>query len=591
MLQKIPYTTRRSGVFYVQFWCDNQLIKTSLRTDSPRKARSIMHRLSPLVADCINGKISVEGLKKIVRGLIGLKDEEELIDDYARSETILAFNKRLNEYNHSIITGIPFPAEEVIQEFANLAAALDDPLTAYKLQSGFIELYLKKTKNISAIEQGLKTEEQITKEATRQWQTYRDMLRIQSNTLSFQDKNIESLLTKHITQADRAYNKLTTSSWEKAESNSASDDEQIKQQKMLLLSDLHQEHREKKTASHANALGKKPNELTSDDMEHIRRQNKYFMKFKAVAGDIDILSTSRVYIFDSLEKLFDWPNESQKGSRFSAITKENKDKAKTQEWYDSIAAELEDIALDDTIEKSKGTVKETRGWLQELYKFAIDREYAAVSPVINPTSTFRKRERAAKAERVGYSEVEIRKVLEYVTKENHRAKWAIILMCYTGCRNSELYGITKADIDLQKKSIYIKGTKTEAATRHIPLSYKLKDKGFLEFIEDKDNSTPILKGTIPEQQLSQAWREITETLNIQEITSSSDDKKLKFRSFYSLRKSVRTYATNSGVAEDIIEICIGHKVAGSAMKKVYQDTALLSGNLEAMRPIFDELPW
>ena len=97
MLQKIPYTTRRSGVFYVQFWCDNKLIKTSLRTDSTRKARSIMLRLSPLIVDCINGRGSVENLKKVVRGLIGMKDEDELIDDYARSEMILSFNKHLRK--------------------------------------------------------------------------------------------------------------------------------------------------------------------------------------------------------------------------------------------------------------------------------------------------------------------------------------------------------------------------------------------------------------------------------------------------------------------------------------------------------------
>ncbi|WP_460883049.1 tyrosine-type recombinase/integrase, partial [Pseudaeromonas pectinilytica] len=85
---------------------------------------------------------------------------------------------------------------------------------------------------------------------------------------------------------------------------------------------------------------------------------------------------------------------------------------------------------------------------------------------------------------------------------NHKAKWPITLMCYTGCRNSELYRITKKDINLETKSIYIDGTKTAAAKRYIPLAKKLEEKGFLEFIKDKDESKPILDGTIPEQQLN-----------------------------------------------------------------------------------------
>lgn len=67
-----------------------------------------MLHLSPLIVDCINGRGSIENLKKVIRGLIGMKDEDELIDDYARSEMILSFNKHLNESQQLIITGTPF---------------------------------------------------------------------------------------------------------------------------------------------------------------------------------------------------------------------------------------------------------------------------------------------------------------------------------------------------------------------------------------------------------------------------------------------------------------------------------------------------
>ncbi|WP_460883050.1 hypothetical protein [Pseudaeromonas pectinilytica] len=336
-----------------------------------------------------------------------MKNEDELIDDYARSKMILSFNKRLNECNHSIISGIPFPAEQVIQEFANLAAALDDPLTAYKLQSNFIELYLKKSKNISAIDQGLKTEDQIKKEATRQWRTYRDMLRIQSNTLSFQDKNIESLLTKHITQANSAYTELTTSAWE-----SAAEIEETEQPKAILLSDLHKEHVEHKKDIYITSS--KTKSLSHENERTLQRQNKYYMKFIAVAGDINILSTPRDYIFNSLIQLFNWPNENQSGSKYHAKTKENKAKSKTQEWHNSIASELDEIAEDDAIIKSKGTVQEVLGWLQEIYKFAIEKEYITTSPVSTATEKYKIYEKQAKTTRGAYSADEVIKIINHV---------------------------------------------------------------------------------------------------------------------------------------------------------------------------------
>ena len=112
----------------------------------------------------------------------------------------------------------------------------------------------------------------------------------------------------------------------------------------------------------------------------------------------------------------------------------------------------------------------------------------------------------------------------------------------------------------------------------------------MEFIKDKDESTPILDGTVLEQQLNQIILEITEKLGIQE-TISKDGAAIEFRSFYSLRKSVRTYATYTGVSSDIIEVCLGHKISGSAMQSVYQDAKILAKEVEPMRPIFDKLPW
>ena len=65
------------------------------------------------------------------------------------------------------------------------------------------------------------------------------------------------------------------------------------------------------------------------------------------------------------------------------------------------------------------------------------------SPVSITTEKYKIYEKQAKTTRGAYYADEVIRILNHVTITNHKAKWPITLMCYTGCRNSELYRITK----------------------------------------------------------------------------------------------------------------------------------------------------
>lgn len=585
MLQKIPYTTRRSGVFYAQFWCNNQLVKTSLRTDSAREAQGIMASLNPHIVNCINNRDSPDNLKRMVREIIKMKDEDKLMEDYAISQFILRSAEQSKSARYQLMDESPYSLEETINAGLEITNMLKNPLNRFKFEKQFVDSYLERPENAKAINQGEKTKEQLKLEAQKRWHTVFECIEVSFNTMSYQDENVNPIITKHTVQSDKAFNELKFQ-YTSNEINTTAI-EYIEESEKFLLSDLHQEHIEYK--EEIFSIKSKNQELTTNNKAQLRRYNKYYMKFRAVAGNIDILSTPKNTIFQSLISLFDWPDENQAGSPYNTKTKENRKISSSQVWYDNIAIDLDEIAEDEAIEKSKGTVAEILGWLQELYKYAVTKEYIISSPVTMPTEKYKIMAKQAKRIRTAYSSDEVSQIIDYVTKTNHRSKWPIMLMCYTGCRNSELYRITKNDINIETKSIYIDGTKTESAKRHIPLAKGLERRGFLKFIENKNDVTPILKGVTPFHLLNQDILEINEKLGIPEIIMDGDTE--TFRSFYSFRKSFRTYATYNCANSDLIEILIGHKISGNDMKATYQDARLLAKHIEPLRPIVDELPW
>lgn len=588
MSQKIAYTTRRSGIFYVQFWCDNKLIKNSLKTDSIRQARFIMTFLNPHIVSCINKMDSIDKFKKMVRGIIKMKNENDLLEEHATSELILRSFEQSKAIRHQLLNESSYSPEETIEGVLEIINMLENPLDRFKLEKKFVDNFLAKPDSINAINQGTKTKELLTKEALKRWEVMLELIKLQCFSSTYQDEKVNSILTRHNTQSNKAFTELTAQAMRDdiAEINITTI-EQIDEPKQLLLSELHPEHREYKTNLHKTK--NKSNDLTPEFRKILQRQNKYCMKFRAVAGDIDILSASKDSIFKALIDLFDWPDENQAGSTYNSKLGANKGKSPSQEWYDDIAMDLDVIAEDEAIKKSVGTVGEVHGWLQELYRYAISKEYITYSPVTTTTAEYNIREKQAKRIRAAYSADEVIKILDYVTKTDHRLKWPVILMCYTGCRNSELYRITTNDINLETQSIYINGTKTSAAKRYIPLAKGLEKRGFLELIKNKSNLTPILNGTTPFHLLNQEILKICKDLNIPEILIEDDTE--EFRSFYSLRKSFRTYATHNCSNSDLIEVLIGHKVSGNSTKRAYQDTRLLAKAIEPMRPIVDNLPW
>lgn len=596
-MNKIPFTTCRSGIFYVQFWLSRKLIKSSLQTDSYKQARLMMVRITPLIYDVRSEKLTV--------AVFGMKIEE-IVQQYKFSltkllvdatekplhaDSILCDPKVLNKpIAQNYLNDIKDYTRNRFARASSLTSAVQtlsndtEGSTALPWTSNkhFFSLYISDILGIDATKFSDTEIDILIKQLSETYHQFDlDFKRFILATYQDDHITIDSIASKVNTQYQTLLAKINPAV--------ATASEQSTIVEPLIphsLSELHERFISEKRRIYLleNKLKKKSNTLTKEQLKVLSRQNKYYMKFRAVAGDYPILTTSKDTIFEALIKLFSWPNERQTNSPYTL------EKNKDQAWHDAVADDLDDIETDETIEKAVGTVREIFKYLQELYKFAkVDKKYPYESPVYYKTAEYSLREKLATMKRGCCEKEEVQKLLKFVVETDHMIKWPLILMCFTACRNSELYRIKRSDVDFENMKFKIDGRKTAAAKRDIPLSKRLLDFGFRSFVEQFANDDYILSTTCREEILNQQFRLIIEQLNIHEVRTN-DQGIEEYLSFYSLRQTVRTHATFS-VNDDLIEVFIGHKLKGTAHVSAYRNAAELAKKVELMRPIVDQLPW
>jgi integrase len=141
----------------------------------------------------------------------------------------------------------------------------------------------------------------------------------------------------------------------------------------------------------------------------------------------------------------------------------------------------------------------------------------------------------------------------YQSSKNDKKLADLIFMgAYTGARIEELCSLKKVDVDLEKDTINITESKTEAGIRVVPIHSKLK---------------PLLKSLIE----SSTDEYVLKELGINKFGNRSNSmgqkfgrlkNKLKFSDrhvFHSIRKTLITALENAGVSENLTADIVGHE--------------------------------
>ena len=166
----------------------------------------------------------------------------------------------------------------------------------------------------------------------------------------------------------------------------------------------------------------------------------------------------------------------------------------------------------------------------------------------NPMGIIKKPKYKAKEKRLLTREEEASLIKEC---KIHPYGYIYLISLYQGLIPSEARAILKSDIDLEKNTIKIRGTKNQYRDRIMPLFEETKQ--ILHLIKSDDEYIYPLKG----EKQRRIFVEITDKLNIKNFTQ------------HDLRHMFITKCKNLNVPEHIVQSWCGHSIGSAVTSQVY----------------------
>ena len=532
----IPHTLRRNDIYYVYFrLSDRQFFRCSLGTDSPRRSRLIISRLSPYISLFKLGRIGREQLLKIVREMKKLTTQDIDLFVAGMNAELLQYvedipgEARAERLNNEEPTSIEI--REVCSSF--FQQHYQDAL--FNGGESGAENYFTRALSSEFDIHGMKTE--IASAAA----SYAVLLHLSQEALS-------AFLRKDISRYSQTVASIKQSA-------------PVSRSVQVVAS----ESASKSTLTLAEAW-KGFLEFKSDWTSKIRQGNeKYFEVISAVLGaNTHVISINRRDIKNLLEVVEGLPRQNKKPYNRMTI----------QQCLD-----LDEVPEEDLV--SSKTVKDYLKLCQGLFSTYLTKEEDILDS--SPTHSIKYQ---AKSRSYGhYSRTEMRKLVEHFASLEGWNKWGFLLLAYTGARRSEITKLKVSDVrlddDSQRYYIMIQDSKTEAGIRQVPIATRLIDMGFLQYLDHKKPEENLFPEITNGNQATRIFHAIREKMSIDYL----DDYKNR-RIVHSLRHTFVTEIQSKHTLT-LVQQTIGHEHSNQGQTKVYTGKMKVSDLL----PVVDGIDW
>ena len=308
-------------------------------------------------------------------------------------------------------------------------------------------------------------------------------------------------------------------------------------------------------------------EFKSDWKPKIRQGNeKYFEVIEAVLGaETLVTSITRRDIKNLLEVVEGLPRQNKKPyNRMGA-----------QQCLD-----LDEVPEDDLV--SSKTVKDYLKLCQGLFSTYLTGELDVLES--SPTNNV-KYESKSKGYGV-YSQTEMRKLVTHFKTLDGWKKWGFLLLAYTGARRSEIANLKVSDVrlddDSQRYYIMIEDSKTEAGIRQVPISLRLIDMGFLNYLEGKHRSDKLFPEISYSNQVTRIFHAIRDNLEIDYLNDFKER-----RIVHSFRHTFITEALSKNNALTLVQQTVGHEHSGHKETQTYTGRMRISDLIS----VIDSIDW
>ena len=198
--------------------------------------------------------------------------------------------------------------------------------------------------------------------------------------------------------------------------------------------------------------------------------------------------------------------------------------------------------VDQYADNSKSTQKSILGLFHAIFKFALENDIIEkdYSQFVGITSEKKKKKK------VPFTREEVQKLWDNL--DNYEFIDTVLIMIYGGMRNEELRMIRKEDVHLEERYIEIRGTKTEAADRLLPIHEKIAPLLKKRLESDCEWLFPSTRGNpISYFPFRARFDKTMEDLNLYPHTP------------HECRHSFATFAKASGLDDTLTKKIIGHK--------------------------------
>ncbi|MEE9683225.1 site-specific integrase [Lelliottia amnigena] len=280
----------------------------------------------------------------------------------------------------------------------------------------------------------------------------------------------------------------------------------------------------------------------------LQGNEKYFEVIAAVLGaDTKVSTITRRDIKNLLEVVEGLPRQNKKP-------------------YNTMGAQqcldLDEVPEEDLV--SSKTVKDYLKLCQGLFSTYLTGELDVLES--SPTNNV-KYESKSKGYGV-YSHTEMRKLVTHFATLDGWKKWGFLLLAYTGARRSEIANLKVSDVrlddDSQRHYIMIEDSKTEAGIRQVPVSLRLIDMGFLNYLEGKHRSDKLFPEISYSNQVTRIFHAIRDSLGIDYLNDFKER-----RIVHSFRHTFITEALSKNNALTLVQQAVGHEHSGHKETQTY----------------------
>jgi integrase len=253
--------------------------------------------------------------------------------------------------------------------------------------------------------------------------------------------------------------------------------------------------------------------------------------------------------------------------RFGEIfaTTKDVDSATIQRWLNAEA----------TKGAARATVHRALGDLRRYYRFLVSLKAAPDRPGLFDHLTMVGAKRQKKR---AYPAAALVRMEKAARKRDEQLADFILVDMYTGARAEEIATLKAEHIDLGKRSIDMPGTKTEDASREVPIHSRLMPV-MRRLVKNADKNGYLFHGLKADK-----FGDRSKPLTKRFTTLKANHGFGKGHDFHSIRRTVCTMFEDAGVAENYVAHIVGHRLRTMSYG-LYSGGPALAAKARAMRKL------